>query len=198
MKKNKSPLLGEKPPLYERLERRRGRRTKPILPLRELTVFAMYAALMFISKIVMEFLPNVHLLGTLTMVATLVFRKKALFPIYLYVLLNGVFAGFSVWWVPYLYIWTLLWGMTLLLPKKMPRGVAAVVYPTVCSLHGFLFGILYAPAQAIFFGLTLEETLLWIATGAPFDIIHGVSNFAAGLLVLPLVELITKLMKNPA
>ncbi len=193
MKKNKSPLLGEKPPLYERLERRRGRRTKPILPLRELTVFAMYAALMFISKIVMEFLPNVHLLGTLTMVATLVFRKKALFPIYLYVLLNGVFAGFSVWWVPYLYIWTLLWGMTLLLPKKMPRGVAAVVYPVVCALHGFLFGILYAPAQALFFGLNFEQTLAWIATGAPFDILHGVSNFAVGLLVLPLSDLVKKL-----
>ena len=167
------------------------------LSVREMTVFATYAALMFISKIVMEFLPNVHLLGALTMVAALVFRKKALIPIYLYVLLNGVFAGFSVWWVPYLYIWTLLWGMTMLLPKKMPRGVAALVYPTVCSLHGFLFGILYAPAQAIFFGLTMEETLIWIASGAPFDVIHGISNFAAGLLVLPLSDLTKRLTQNP-
>jgi hypothetical protein len=44
----------------------------------------------------------------------------------------------------------------------------------------------------------MEETLIWIASGAPFDVIHGISNFAAGLLVLPLSELITKLMKNPA
>ena len=161
--------------------------------MREMVIFATFAALMFISKLVMEFLPNVHLLGTLTMVAALVWRKKALIPIYLYVLLNGVFAGFSVWWMPYLYIWTLLWGITMLLPKKMPRRVAAVVYPIVCSLHGFLFGILYAPAQALFFGLNFEQTLAWIAAGAGFDVIHGVSNFAVGLLVLPLSELVMRL-----
>jgi energy-coupling factor transport system substrate-specific component len=157
----------------------------------------MYGALMFVSKIVMEFLPNVHLLGTLTMVATVVWRKKALIPIYGYVALNGAFAGFSVWWMPYLYIWTLLWGATMLLPKRMPKKVAAVVYPILCSLHGFLFGILYAPAQALFFGLNFEQTLAWIATGAVFDVIHGVSNFAVGLLVLPLSELVEKLAKSP-
>ena len=32
--------------------------------------------------------------------------------------------GFGVWWVPYLYVWTVLWGMTMLLPKKMPNITA--------------------------------------------------------------------------
>ena len=173
------------------------RRPHVNLPIRELTIFGMYGALMFVSKIVMEFLPNVHLLGTLTMVATVVWRKKALIPIYGYVALYGAFAGFSVWWMPYLYIWTLLWGATMLLPKRMPKKVAAVVYPILCSLHGFLFGILYAPAQALFFELNFEQTLAWIATGAVFDVIHGVSNFAVGLLVLPLSELVEKLAKSP-
>lgn len=168
------------------------------ISIREIVLFALFGDLMFLSDLLMEMLPNVHLVGVLTVVTTLVWREWALIPIYIYVFLNGLFAGFSLWWVPYLYIWALLWGVTMLLPKKMPRRVAAVVYPIVCALHGLLFGILYAPAQALFFGMTLEETLLWIATGAPFDIIHGVSNFAMGLLVLPLSELITKLMKNPA
>ena len=53
----------------------------------------------------MELLPNIHLLGMLTMVYTIVFRIKALIPIYVYVFLNGIFAGFSPWWIPYLYIW---------------------------------------------------------------------------------------------
>ena len=162
----------------------------------EACIFAMLGTLMFTSKIIMEVLPNVHLLGMLTMVYTVVFRKKALIPIYLYVLINGVYAGFDPWWFPYTYVWTVLWGITMLLPKKMPKKVAAVAYPIVCSLHGFAFGLLYAPGQALMFGFNLNQTLAWIATGASFDMIHGISNIFTGMLVLPLSEVLRKLLKQ--
>ena len=161
-----------------------------------MVTFAMLGTLMFCSKLVMEALPNIHLLGMLTMVYTLVYRKKALIPIYIYVVLNGAFAGFNAWWVPYLYIWTVLWALTMLLPKSMPRWLAAAVYPLLCGLHGFAFGALYAPAQAIMFGLDLEGMLAWIVAGLPFDLIHGVGNFAVGLLILPLSTLLAKLEKS--
>ena len=151
---------------------------------------------MFCSKIIMEALPNIHLLGMFTITFTVVFRKKALIPIYVYVLLNGLFAGFSAWWVPYLYIWTLLWALTMLLPKRMPTPVAAVVYPLLCGLHGFAYGTLYAPAQALMFGLNLQQTLAWIVSGLPFDLIHGLGNLAAGLLVLPLSRLLQRLVRS--
>lgn len=154
----------------------------------------MLATVMFVSKIIMEVLPNIHLLGMLTMVYTVAFRYKALIPLYLYVLLNGIYAGFSMWWVPYLYVWTVLWGITMLLPKKMPRRVALIAYSAVCALHGFLFGILYSPAQALMFGLDFEGTVAWIIAGIPFDIIHGVSNIFTGLLILPLSDLLKRLM----
>lgn len=163
------------------------------LSVREAVIFAMLGSIMFTSKIIMEALPNIHLLGMLTMTYTLVYRKKALIPIYIYVLLNGLYSGFSLWWLPYTYIWTVLFLVTLLLPRKMPKSVKCVVYPAVCSLHGFLFGILYAPAEAIMFGLDFEQTLTWIAAGAPFDIIHGISNIFTGMLVLPLSELLRRL-----
>ena len=160
----------------------------------ELVLFPMLGALMFCSKLIMEALPNIHLLGMLTMTYTLVFRKKALLPIYIYVMLNGLFAGFSMWWIPYLYIWTILWGLTMLLPRNMPHRVAMVVYPLLCAIHGFAYGALYAPAQALMVGLDFEQTLVWIVAGIPFDLIHGVSNFAVGLLILPLSELLKKLI----
>ena len=161
-----------------------------------MVVFAMLGSLMFVSKIIMEAIPNVHLLGMFTMTYTVVFRKKALYPIYVYVMLNGLYAGFNLWWVPYLYIWTLLWGITMLLPKRMPRKIKYFVYPLVCSLHGFAFGILYAPAQALMFGLNFKATVAWIVAGFPFDIIHGISNIFTGMLVIPLSELIARLMKK--
>ncbi len=159
-------------------------------------MFAMLGALMFCSKIIMEVLPNIHLLGMLTMVYTLVFRVKALKPIYIYVFLNGLFAGFNMWWFPYLYIWTILWGITMLLPQKLPKRIGFWVYPLICGLHGFAFGALYAPAQAILFGLDLNGMLAWIAAGLPFDLLHGVSNLAVGFLILPLSELLKKLVSK--
>ena len=156
----------------------------------------MLATLMFCSKILMEALPNIHLLGMLTMTYTIVLRKKALIPVYVYVLLNGLYGGFSMWWVPYLYIWTILWAVTMLLPRNMPKKIACVVYPVVCALHGFLFGLLYAPAQAIMFGLNGEQLVAWLVSGISFDIIHGIGNFVAGLLILPVSEFLKKLFRK--
>lgn len=149
----------------------------------------MLGAVMYCSKIFMEFLPNVHLLGVFTIAFTLVYRKKALYPIYVYVMLNGLLAGFNMWWIPYLYIWTILWGVTMRLPKNAPK----IVYMLVCSAHGFLFGTLYAPAQAIMFGLDFKGTIAWIIAGLPYDCIHGVANLCVGILIVPIVKLLKKL-----
>ena len=164
--------------------------------IRELCVFAMLGAVMFCSKILMEALPNIHLLGMLTMTYTIAFRRKALIPIYICVFLNGVFAGFSLWWIPYLYIWTLLWGITMLLPRNMPEKIKKIVYPLVCALYGLSFGTLYAPAQALMFGFDLNQTLAWIAAGFPFDLIHAAGNLVAGFLIIPLSDLLVKLMQK--
>ena len=165
------------------------------IKLTELTVFAMLTAVMFLSKQLMEALPNVHLLGMFIVAITVVYRSKALFPIYGYVLLQGLIMGFSVWWLPNLYVWTVLWGMAMLLPRKMPKGVAVVVYMAVCGLHGFLYGSLWAPAQALFFGLDFKGMITWIIAGLPFDIIHGVSNIICGILILPVASVLSRAEK---
>ncbi len=151
---------------------------------------------MYASKLIMELIPNVHLLGALTIAYTVVYRKKALYPIYTYVILNGILCGFAAWWVPYLYLWTLLWGAVMLLPKQMPKKVRPIVYMTVCAAHGFLFGTLYAPAQAILFGLNFKGMIAWIVAGLPWDAIHGVSNFFCGLLIVPIVKVLQYAEKN--
>ena len=165
---------------------------KKSLSIREIVLFSMLGALMFVSKIILEVLPNIHLLGMFTMVYTIVFRKKALIPIYVYVLINGIWSGFAAWWIPYLYIWTVLWAITMLLPQSMSRKKANIVYPLVCALHGILFGVLYAPMQALIFGLDFKGMLAWIGFGFYWDIVHGIGNFAAGFLVYPLSQVLKR------
>ena len=159
----------------------------------DLCVFAMLGAIMYVSKVLMEFLPNVHLLGALTIAYTLTYRSKALIPIYVYVFLNGLFTGFSTWWMPYLYIWTVLWGMTMLLPKKLPEKALFFILPCLCAFHGIIFGILYAPAQAIMFGLDFNGMIAWIIAGLGFDIVHMIGNFAVGFLILPINKLLKRI-----
>lgn len=162
------------------------------LSVREIAVFGMLGALMYASKLVMEFLPNVHLLGVFIVALTLVYRKKALYPLYVFVLITGLFGGFAMWWVPYLYIWLPLWGAVMLLPDLTGKKYAPLVYMAISAAHGFFYGVLYAPAQAILFGLDFPGTLAWIAAGLPFDLIHGISNFICGALILPLAKIIRR------
>ena len=117
---------------------------------------------MYVSKMIMEMAPNVHLLGVFIVAFTVVYRKKALYPIYVFVLLNGMFCGFAGWWIPYLYIWTVLWGIVMLLPQNMPKKVQPFVYMAVCAVHGFLYGTLYAPVQAALYGLNFKGMIAWI------------------------------------
>ena len=169
---------------------------KKALSTKEVVIFAMLGSLMFGSKLIMEVLPNIHLLGMFTMTYTVAYRKKALIPIYIYVLLNGLYAGFNIWWIPYLYLWTVLWAVTMLLPRNMTKKAKCIVYPVICALHGLLFGTLYAPAQALMMGMSFKSTIAWIIAGLPWDAVHGAGNLVAGTLIYPLSELLRKLTKS--
>ncbi len=166
---------------------------KKKISLRELIVFSLLSALLLIGKIIFEPLPNVHPLAALIVIYTIVYRGKALIPIYVYVFLQGLILGFNLWWVPYLYVWTVLWGITMLLPRNMPTHAALFVYPLTTALHGILFGTLYAPVYSLLFGLDFSGMIKWIIAGIPFDLMHAVGNFAAGFLILPISKVLRKL-----
>jgi energy-coupling factor transport system substrate-specific component len=52
---------------------------------------------------------------------------------------------------------------------------------------------LYAPAQALLYGLNFQQTIAWIITGLPWDCIHAIGNLASGILILPLVQVLRRL-----
>lgn len=176
---------------------RGNRRRKALLTIYEIAVFGMLGALMMVSDLLMNFIPNVHLVGVMIVVLTVVYRWKALFPIYVYVLLIGLMEGIGLWWLPYLYIWTLLWGMIMLLPKRMPTWLAPIVYTLVCGLHGFGFGFWWIPSQMLLMNFSLKQALVWWQFGFfTADIPHGIGNLIGSTLVIPLVTLIRKLDKQ--
>jgi energy-coupling factor transport system substrate-specific component len=159
----------------------------------ELILFSMLGTLMFLSKLLLEFMPNVHLLGVLTIAFTIVYRVKALFPIYIMVFLTIAYNGFTPWLVPYLYLWAILWGATMLIPTNLPTKFQVPIYMILCGLHGILFGTMYAPFHALLFGLNFKGMITWIGAGLYWDVVHGISNFFLAVLVVPIANALKKL-----
>lgn len=164
--------------------------------LRKMIVFAMLGTILFLGKLIMEGLPNIHPIAMFITVFTIVYRAEALIPLYVYVLLVGLYAGFTMWWVPYVYIWTILWLVIMLLPQKLSERIAFVLYAVVCTLFGLLYGTLYAPTQALLFDYDFATTLKWIASGFPFDVMHGIGNLFMSILILPMAKLLRKLNRQ--
>ena len=162
----------------------------------DIVIFAVFGAMMYVSRLALAVLPNIHLIAMFVMTLTAVYRIYALIPLYVYVFLEGLMGGFSLWWMPYLYIWTLLWGACMLLPKNISAKASYVIYPLLGALHGILYGVLYAPAQAIFFGFDFNQAIAWIIAGIPFDILHGIGNIIFGCFIYPLAQIIIKVMKR--
>ena len=163
--------------------------------LKELVLFASLGAIMFISHLAMMGIPNIGFIGLFIAAFTLTYRIKALIPLYIYIMLYGVFYGLLTW-IPYLFVWLPLWGMFMLIGKvDLPVVIRIPLYMVLCALHGLAFGTLYAPFSALLFGipLTFKTMLAWIIAGFPFDIAHAIGNLAAGTLIVPLVALLKKL-----
>ena len=167
---------------------------KSKISLRELIVYSMLGTIMFLSDLLMEALPNIHALAMFIALFTLLFRARALIPIYVYVMLTGVYAGLALWWVPYLYIWAILWAALMLIPKKLSDKWKFIISIILCALHGLFFGILYAPMQALMYGLSFKAMLTWILAGTAFDIVHMFGNLAMSFLIIPLYKTMKKLI----
>lgn len=84
----------------------------------------------------------------------------------------------------------------MLLPPNMPKAIRPLIYMAVCAAHGFLFGTLYAPAQALLFGLNFKGMIAWIIAGLPWDFVHGISNFLCGILIMPIISILKLAEKN--
>ena len=103
-----------------------------------MVLFGVLGALTFAAKYVMSFLPNIEPVSLCVMLFAVVFGKKWVYPVYLYVAMEILFYGISLWNINYLYIWTVLAVAAYLLRQmRHPLGWALV-----SGTFGLLFGAL--------------------------------------------------------
>lgn len=156
-----------------------------------MTLFAVLGAMTFGAKYVMSFLPNIEPVSLMVMLFAVVFGKKWVYPVYLYVSMEILFYGISLWNINYLYIWAVLavaayflWNMRSPLAWAMLSGSFGLLFGALCGIVDvFIGGFGYAAAK-------------WVS-GIPFDIAHCLGNFVIALVLFaPLRKLMEKLYRR--
>ena len=98
------------------------------------------SAILLIGQVGMAALPNIEPVTMLIIVYTLIYRKQVFYIIYTFVILEGLIYGFGIWWFSYLYIWTILAVIVLLMKKNQ----SVLMWVVVAGAYGLAFGFLCA------------------------------------------------------
>ena len=153
-----------------------------------MVLFGILGALTFSAKYIMSFLPNIEPASLMVMLFAVVFGWKALYPIYLYVLMEVLLYGINLWNINYLYIWLILAVCAIL----MRRLKNPIWWALLSGTFGMAFGLLCSPVYAVIGGW--NYAIRWWLSGIAFDIPHAVGNFVIALvLFVPLRKLLTRL-----
>ena len=157
----------------------------------EVALFGVLGGLTFAAKVAMMALPNIEPTSLMVMLFAVTFGRKALYPIYVYVLLEFILNGLHLWSINYLYVWLVLAvGAWLLRRMTHPLGWALL-----SGAFGLLFGALCAPVYLFVGGPAYA--LSWWISGIPFDLLHCGGNFVIALvLFVPMRRLMEVLYRN--
>lgn len=156
-----------------------------------MVLFGVLGAMTFAAKYMMSFLPNIEPVSLCVMLYAVVFGKKWVYPVYLYVAMEILFYGLGLWNLNYLYTWAVLAVAAHCLRKmESPLGWAVL-----SAVFGLAFGALCGIVDVFIGGVGYAVTK-WIS-GIPFDISHCIGNFVMALILFrPMRQLMEKLYRR--
>lgn len=144
--------------------------------------------MMFALQVVMAPLPNIEPVSLLVMIFAAVFGWKALYPVYVFVVMEILFYGISTWNIYYLYVWAVL-AFAAILMRKQTQPLA---WALLSAVYGLMFGALCGIVD-IFIGGLGYAAAKWVS-GIPFDLLHCGGNFVIALIMFrPLRTALEKL-----
>lgn len=159
------------------------------LTTREMVLFGILGGAIFGLKVCMMMLPNIEPVSLMTILFSVIFGKKAIYPIYVYVALELLFYGMNLWVINYLYLWPLL----AFIAWQFRSMESRLGWAILAGLFGLLFGLMCTPIYMLIGGISFAFS--WWISGIPYDIIHCISNFViVFLLFTPTKRFLNKLV----
>lgn len=166
------------------------KRSTRLVDIRDITVLALLAAVMVAQQVALSALPNVELVTTLLILATVHLGWKVMFSVAVFVILEGLIYGFGIWWLNYLYVWPVLVCIVMVLR----RYSHPVLWAVVAGVYGLLFGVLCSVPYFLTGGWAAG--IAYIVAGIPYDITHCIGNTVlTALLFYPLDKVFVRCIK---
>ena len=117
------------------------------LTIRDLALMGAMTCLLIVSVHALAPLPNVEPVTLLVILFTLFWGKRVAYILTAYLLLEGCFYGFGLWWVMYAYLWPLLALLTFLCRRQksvwfwsLLSGTYGLFFGALCSIPNLLIG----------------------------------------------------------
>lgn len=161
------------------------------LSTRELSVLALFAALMIALQVALAGLPNIELVTLFIILATVHMGWKAMFSVAVFVLVEGIIYGVSMWWINYLYVWPIL----VIITMALRRWSCTMLWTIVAGIYGLLFGTFCSIPYFITGGWA--GGIAYIVAGLSFDLAHCLGNIASALILFyPLDRILRRCLRR--
>lgn len=148
------------------------------MKIKDFVLIGILSAILIVVQLTLASLPNVELVSLFIILFTLIYGRKTIFIIYVFVLVEGMVYGFGLWFLNYSYIWMVLYLITLLFKKER----SPILWAYISGMFGLFYGALCAIPYFFIGGYSMAFSY-WIS-GILFDITHGISNFVVALVLL--------------
>ena len=148
---------------------------------RMIAEIGLMAAILEVSKIALSMIPNVELVSLEIILFTLYLGPWSLAAVWVFVGVECLVWGLSLWTVTYVYVWPILVVITLLMKHKENKPGEVWTFSIVSGLYGLFFGMLCA-IPFLFVGGWKSAFGMWIS-GIPYDLIHCIGNFIICLIL---------------
>ena len=162
---------------------------KSKLAIKDITIISVCSVLLLIGQVAMRFLPNIEIVSLFILLFTKHFKKKTLYIIYIFVLVEGLIYGFGMWWLTYTYVWTILYFICRFL-SDIDNSFALAI---VLAIYGLLFGTFCSLVYLVTLGP--GGAISWIISGFSFDLMHCAGNFVTTLVLFkPLNNIMKRIL----
>lgn len=142
---------------------------------KDIVIVGIMSALLITVQVGLSFLPNIELVSLLIILFTVIYGWKTLYVIYIFVFAQGLIYGFGIWWINYLYIWTILMLISILFRNKRSPFFWAIL----SGAFGLCFGALCSIPYFFIGGIPMMVS--GFISGIPFDVIHCIGNYSIAL-----------------
>lgn len=161
------------------------------MSVKTMTRVALLSAVLYVSKLALDFLPNVEVVTLLIILYTLMLGKETIAIVMVFNLFQGLQWGFGLWWVSYMYTWPTLWLIVLLLRRLIKEEF--LLWSVIAGIFGLLFGAFFALA---YLPVDPGYALTYWITGLPWDVWHAVCNFILmAVLGKPFYQILKKVRR---